>query len=380
MKVRRTTTSGCYQRHRGFSLMELLVVLAIIGLLAALVLPALNRGHAQARRIHCVSNLEQLGRAFHLFAHDHNSRLPMQVRVADGGALEFVESGRAMTAGFYFAFRQFEPLSNELVTPKMLICPADTRTAVPRFATFNNAHLSFFINVRAEYARPTDLLSGDRNLPAPSIANPSILLQQPDLRYGWSASLHRFKGNALFTDGHVERLKHLPAGHAELFLPTTPAIGFPETTPAETTSTSNASSNTSNAPTPPANPVAETNTPVMNAPASPAAPPPRRATSARVIREMEPGATTQPPTIVANPPAPVSTPSSPPEVEEAEAPFNGPWFLTTAKRLVKTATGLTWLLLLLLLAVLLYLEWRRRQRAREKAVAEAAREDFMNHE
>ena len=48
----------------GFTLVELLVVIAIIALLAALLLPALSQARQQARTARCVSNLrQQIGRA-----------------------------------------------------------------------------------------------------------------------------------------------------------------------------------------------------------------------------------------------------------------------------------------------------------------------------
>lgn len=59
-----------------FTLVELLVVLALIGLLASLLLPALGKARARARNIACVSNLRQLGLAVRSYAEDHDGRLP----------------------------------------------------------------------------------------------------------------------------------------------------------------------------------------------------------------------------------------------------------------------------------------------------------------
>jgi prepilin-type N-terminal cleavage/methylation domain-containing protein/prepilin-type processing-associated H-X9-DG protein len=61
--------------RRGFTLIELLVVIAIIAILAALLLPTLSRAKMAAKRIHCASNLHQLGVALRLYV-DEFKRYP----------------------------------------------------------------------------------------------------------------------------------------------------------------------------------------------------------------------------------------------------------------------------------------------------------------
>ena len=64
------------RKRAGFTLIEMLVVVAIIGILAALLMPSLQKALARAQALRCVGNFRQLGIALHQYADDHQGRLP----------------------------------------------------------------------------------------------------------------------------------------------------------------------------------------------------------------------------------------------------------------------------------------------------------------
>src|SRR2546421_2291711 len=70
---------GCSTRKcdkRGFTLVELLVVIGIIALLISILMPALSKAREQAKRVACGSNLHQMAMALQMYANDNKGFYP----------------------------------------------------------------------------------------------------------------------------------------------------------------------------------------------------------------------------------------------------------------------------------------------------------------
>ena len=188
------------QRSRiaAFTLNELLVIIAVAVVLAALAVSASAKAKEKSRKIGCNCRLKQIGLSFRIFANDRGDAFPMGLSTNKGGSMEYVTTGEV--------FRHFRAMSNELSTPKVLVCPADNRSAASTFAVLSNFNISYFVGADATDTFPQSLLAGDRNLMTNGVpVGSGLLVLTTHVTVGWTAAQHKHSGNVVLGDGSVQQ-------------------------------------------------------------------------------------------------------------------------------------------------------------------------------
>ena len=107
--------------RRAFTLLELLIVIAILGVLMALLLPALGRARESARRAACLSNLRQVHQSFLLFAADYDGRVPIGYRI---GRRQFNSMIWSSTSQKYCLFGALYQ-TGHMKQPQVFFCPSN---------------------------------------------------------------------------------------------------------------------------------------------------------------------------------------------------------------------------------------------------------------
>jgi prepilin-type N-terminal cleavage/methylation domain-containing protein/prepilin-type processing-associated H-X9-DG protein len=216
----------------GFSLLELMVVAAIIALLLAILLPSIDAARRQTRRTVCAANLSQLAKSWQMLLNDKNGLFPR------GTSIEFTYGGKQGDGASQYGANPRNPISKPLnryvrlplVTrdkAETFLCPEDTGTFEARptaHAYYGTSYKTnpLLIGQGSIKQRGDDPCLADVTKPLKDriqvvsrsqVANESRLILIGDLGwdYMWDyankelVNWHQRKGfyNLAFLDGHV---------------------------------------------------------------------------------------------------------------------------------------------------------------------------------
>jgi len=194
-------------RPKGFTLIDLVGVLAVIGTLAAILLPALARGRETARRHSCAANLMQLGVALRLYAEDNDGEIPWS------GGNESADCLMKLIGDYGVGLLQFHCPSSANSMLKEYVRSEDIRAEYP----WNNS-LGCAVGLRASY----DYLGA---YTAEPIQVPQFPRPVPQLAIMWDVFTPLKPGTMEFEDSSLrdpDRWRalsnHIPGGGNVLFL------------------------------------------------------------------------------------------------------------------------------------------------------------------
>ena len=184
----------------GFTLIEILVVIAILAILIAIALPIMGKVRERADTAKGISNLRQLGALFHTFAGENNGRLPYQQSSSSSTWHIDIGAYLDISIGDFWNSRGKRPLD-------IFACPASDNLTRP--GNYSDYGMNFLVGdhpVRTDQNRVISLPKPSETMLLADSMNCSKRLSPYDTNGGIDARHADETANFLFVDGHVETL------------------------------------------------------------------------------------------------------------------------------------------------------------------------------
>ncbi|RYG71601.1 DUF1559 domain-containing protein [bacterium] len=193
--------------RRAFTLVEILVVLGILTLLAAIIFPAFATVRGRARQASCLSNLKQIGLAVGMYMQDADGRYPRAVDPLDRAYPQIWGS----VPNFAVDISKF-PLVNVALQPyarsnQIFSCPADTGFTEADFAYLPlDATPTSSEKFGLSYFYRTELAALDKGeLAVQNLAGVNLLFDASGYWHGtWVPKAKRY--NCLYADFHAKNV------------------------------------------------------------------------------------------------------------------------------------------------------------------------------
>lgn len=204
----RTKTAKC--RIRRFTLLELMIVVAIIAILSAMLLPSLNKARDKAKKIYCTSNQKQLGTGFSYYLSDYKSYPAIWMFGATS-----TNSSKA-----YSYYQDFLPQYLPRKIGGVYCCPANNE--INSYTNVTNYGYNYFIGYKSYGTNPSaqktpskTLLLIDRSFIDETVCKGMPWYAENSITglslFTWelAAKRHNSIFNILYLDGHNGDMKKL---------------------------------------------------------------------------------------------------------------------------------------------------------------------------